>query len=205
MVAALVGLEIDIPDDFEWAKSNKTPEYLAKFPLGKVPSFEGADGFLLTESRAIAEYIADSSPDPAKKAVLLGTDAKTRAQVLKWMFFAAEHLATALLPLIYWRMGFMKYEADRDKQGAEDLERWMKYLDGELKGKTWLVEGSGPSLGDLAVVNVVFQGMLAYIDAPMIKAHPEIERWLAQFHNIPELKELVHVQLIDARKQAPES
>ncbi|KAK2813164.1 hypothetical protein FQN50_000842 [Emmonsiellopsis sp. PD_5] len=206
MVAALVGLELAIPEDFEWAKSNKTPEYLAKFPLGKIPSFEGTDGFLLTESRAIAEYIAHASPDSAKKAVFLGgsDDAKTRAKVLQWMFFAAEHLADALQPLVGWRLGFEKYEADRDKQGSEDLERWLKYIDGELGGKTWLLGGSGPSLADLAVVNMVMLGMLAYIDAPMMKTYPEIERWFGQFQSVPELKEfVVQIKILDARKQAP--
>ena len=35
---------------------NKTPEFLAKFPLGKVPVFESGDGFCLNESNAIAFY-----------------------------------------------------------------------------------------------------------------------------------------------------
>lgn len=205
MVAAVVGLEIDLPEGFEYTKSNKTPDYLAKFPLGKIPSFEGADGFLLTESRAIAEYIADASPDPAKKTVLLGHDAKTRAKVLQWMFFSTAHLSESLGPLIGWRLGFAKYDAGRDKQASEDLERWLKYVEGELKGKTWLLEGSGPSLADLAVANSVLTGMVAYIDAPMIKAHPEIERWLGQFQAIPELKEFFQINIIEARKQAPES
>ena len=32
------------------------PEFREKLPLGKVPAFEGPDGFLLTESRAIFAY-----------------------------------------------------------------------------------------------------------------------------------------------------
>lgn len=35
---------------------NKSPAFLKKFPLGKVPAFEGADGFTLYESSAIAHY-----------------------------------------------------------------------------------------------------------------------------------------------------
>ena len=35
---------------------NKKPEFLAKFPLGKVPTFESNDGFYLYESNAIAYY-----------------------------------------------------------------------------------------------------------------------------------------------------
>jgi elongation factor 1-gamma len=34
----------------------KTPEFLAKFPFGYLPAFEGADGVNLQESGAIADY-----------------------------------------------------------------------------------------------------------------------------------------------------
>ena len=41
---------------FEMGKTNKSPEYLAKFPMGKVPALETADGKTLYESGAIAYY-----------------------------------------------------------------------------------------------------------------------------------------------------
>lgn len=47
VIAALNGLELNIPE-FAMGVTNKTPEFLAKFPLAKVPAFEGADGFCLT-------------------------------------------------------------------------------------------------------------------------------------------------------------
>lgn len=34
----------------------KTEDFLKKFPLGYLPAFEGADGFNLQESGAIADY-----------------------------------------------------------------------------------------------------------------------------------------------------
>lgn len=37
-------------------EDTKTDEFLTKFPFGKVPAFEGADGFTLFESSAIAQY-----------------------------------------------------------------------------------------------------------------------------------------------------
>lgn len=55
MVAKFAGLEVECVS-IEMGKQNKTPEYLQKFPLGKVPAFEGADGYLLTESTAICLY-----------------------------------------------------------------------------------------------------------------------------------------------------
>lgn len=34
----------------------KTKEFLAKFPLGYLPAFEGVDGSLIQESAAISDY-----------------------------------------------------------------------------------------------------------------------------------------------------
>lgn len=44
------------PPEYKHFVTNSTPEWLAKFPLGKVPAFEGVDGFRLTEGIAIARY-----------------------------------------------------------------------------------------------------------------------------------------------------
>jgi len=61
VLAEMNGLVLeDAP--YDRAVTNKTPEFLAKFPLGQVPGFEGDDGFLLVESAAIARYIAQSGP-----------------------------------------------------------------------------------------------------------------------------------------------
>jgi elongation factor 1-gamma len=50
-------LKLELLPDFEFGKSNKTPEFLKKFPLGKTPTFESTDGsVLLCESNAIAYY-----------------------------------------------------------------------------------------------------------------------------------------------------
>ena len=55
-MADMNGLELEIPE-FVMRETNQTPEFKSKFPLGKVPAFEGADGFCLTESIAIASYV----------------------------------------------------------------------------------------------------------------------------------------------------
>ncbi|KAJ1561529.1 hypothetical protein HK096_004366, partial [Nowakowskiella sp. JEL0078] len=55
IAAKFNGLEIEFVP-IELGKDNKTPEFLSKFPLGKVPAFEGADGFTLFESNAITNY-----------------------------------------------------------------------------------------------------------------------------------------------------
>ena len=54
--AAFVGLEIAWPEHYVHDDTNRQPEYLAKFPHGKIPAFEGADGFRIFETSAIARY-----------------------------------------------------------------------------------------------------------------------------------------------------
>ena len=55
--AAFGGVKLDfVGDSYKHGETNKTPEYLSKFPPGKVPAFEGKDGFVLFESSAIARY-----------------------------------------------------------------------------------------------------------------------------------------------------
>ena len=55
-VAAFAGLTLDEPSGYVHYTSNKTPEFVAKFASGKVPAFEGKDGFTLFEGTAIARY-----------------------------------------------------------------------------------------------------------------------------------------------------
>lgn len=54
--AALGGIEISFPDKYEHYVDNKKPEFLSKFPHGKIPTWEGADGFHLYEGVPIARY-----------------------------------------------------------------------------------------------------------------------------------------------------
>ncbi|KIO11413.1 hypothetical protein M404DRAFT_127786, partial [Pisolithus tinctorius Marx 270] len=53
--ADLSGLDIDVPH-FEFGVTNRTPEFLEKFPLGKIPAFEDNTGFALVEGIAIARH-----------------------------------------------------------------------------------------------------------------------------------------------------
>ena len=64
--------------------STRTPEFLARNPVGKVPVLElppdQSGGGHLPESNAILCYLADGTP-------FWPGDALARAQVLSWMFF----------------------------------------------------------------------------------------------------------------------
>lgn len=59
------GLELEVVPTLPIQDSHK-PEFLAKFPLGKVPTFEGTDGVTLTESRTILKYGTYTWSSPSK-------------------------------------------------------------------------------------------------------------------------------------------
>lgn len=82
-VSAIAGLEIEC-NTFEFGVTNKSPEFLRKFPLGKVPTFEDGNGFILTEGAAIARYVSSLAPS----AGLSGHDVKEAALIDQWVHFA---------------------------------------------------------------------------------------------------------------------
>merc|ERR1712200_128312 len=81
VAAKYSGANVTVAKDFVFGETNKSAEFTKKFPLGKVPAFEGSDGTLLTESNAIAYYVANDE-------LRGGSDAATRAQVLEFMCWA---------------------------------------------------------------------------------------------------------------------
>ncbi len=66
---------IEVQDIDLNAGAHKTPEFLAKSPLAKVPALELDDGRVLTETRAICTYLEGLYPEPN----LMGVDAAERA------------------------------------------------------------------------------------------------------------------------------
>lgn len=56
------GVQVNVPADFQMGVTNRTPEFLAKFPAGTVPAMEDGD-FYLNESSGIA-YYGKSTPSP---------------------------------------------------------------------------------------------------------------------------------------------
>jgi len=68
--------------------------------LGKIPTFEGADGYVLTEVIAIAVYLTSQN----EKTTLLGKTKQDYASILRWLSFANTEvlpkLAGAFRPLL---------------------------------------------------------------------------------------------------------
>lgn len=74
---------------------NRTPEFHAKNPSGRVPLLEVAAGRYLPESNAILWYIAGGTP-------LAPEDRFERAEALRWMFFEQNSMEPSIGAAYFW-------------------------------------------------------------------------------------------------------
>src|SRR5579884_84874 len=96
LTAAVLGMDLE-EKKLDFTKGeHKNPEYLALNPNGAVPTLVDGD-FVLTESRAIMQYLASKKPESG----LLPRDEKARADVMRWQFWDASHFSPQLGTLAF--------------------------------------------------------------------------------------------------------
>lgn len=116
-------------------EQTKEPDYLALNPLGAVPTLIDGD-FILTQSAAILEYVAELSPE----IDLMGNTPRERAETRRWLGLcnADLHRTFAII------FGVAAYTDDPafqkiliDKTKAR-LQVLFAEANRQLSGKTWL-------------------------------------------------------------------
>jgi len=75
------GIDIELVPTPLMQRAHKSPEHLARNPLGQVPVLELGDGSCLSESVSICRYLEELHPEPN----LFGRDAKERAFIDMWI------------------------------------------------------------------------------------------------------------------------
>ena len=125
----------------------RTPEYLALNPKGKVPLML-VDGRPLTENVAIAYYLAKTFPNA--KLLPMG-DAEAEAQALSLLSWCASGIHTRIGPFFGpQRICDLADSADNVKKLAgEDTAKNFALIDKLLAGKDW-------ALGQWSVVDAYF-------------------------------------------------
>ncbi|KAJ2776675.1 translation elongation factor activity protein, partial [Coemansia interrupta] len=136
VVAEFLGLDIEITPKFELGVDNKTPEYLAKYPSGKTPTFESADGFSLTDSSAIAYYVASKSGSDSS---LLGQTPEETAEILQFILFAESDFMPAALGVFAPILGFTPLIKPALQQAEQQLARFLGVLNDLVVDRTFLV------------------------------------------------------------------
>jgi len=180
IAAKYSGAQLTVSKDFKFGETNKSPEFLKKFPLGKVPAFEGSDGVLLTESNAIAYYVANEE-------LRGGTDAASRAQVVQWMAHGDNDILPAACTWVFPTLGIMQFNKNGTERAKEEIKAAMKALNDHLLSRTYLV-GERLTLADIALACTLLSLYQQVMDPAFRGAFGNVNRWFTTVVNQPNAK-----------------
>jgi len=125
---------------------SRTPEFLARNPIGRIPTLQLPDGSFLGESMAILWYLTERS-------VLLPESRIDRARVLSWLSFEQYELEPNVATLRFWRHLLKKTEGELGEKFTEKRDkgyRALGVLEQGLKATPFLV-GARFSIADIAL------------------------------------------------------
>lgn len=154
----------------------RTPEFLAKFPNGRIPAVEFEDGRRLFESNAILWYFAEGTS-------MLPADPFARARALQWLFFEQyshePFIAVARFLAMYPKL------ADDRRAG---LARIMKFgydalgvMEAHLSPREWFSDGKY-SIADIALYAYTHVAGEGGYD---LEAYPAVRAWLERVSSQP--------------------
>jgi len=189
-------VKVNVKTDIEMGKFNKTPEYLAKFPFGKVPGFEGKDGNLY-ESNAIAYYIASLKKDSG----LLGNSPIEAAQVQQYISMSDNEIVPAVGQWLYPILGFIPYNKNAVNKAQDDVRKVMTILNNVLLKKTYLV-GERVTLADIVVFCSLLHPYQKLFDQTYRSAYTNVNRWFLTLANKKQFKNVLgEVELCEVQAQ----
>ncbi len=158
-------------------------------PNAMVPVLQDGE-LLLWESCAIMQYLAELQPEQT----LYPQDARARADVNRWMFWACQHFSPAVSVLTWehaWKGMTGNGEADAAEvaRGESAVRRFAAVLEQHLSSREWIA-GKALSLADIAIAPP-----LMYIDIGRlpVAGMPNLMAWLER------IKALTAWKLTDVR------
>ncbi len=178
------GVAVEIPE-FKLGQDNKTAEFLAKSPLGRVPVLDTASGAIF-ESNAIARYVARIRQDTG----LTGQTLLESAQIDSWVDFTSHDIELPATLWFYPVLGSLPFNASAAEKAKADLAKALKVLNEHLSDKTYLV-GHRVTLADITVASALVYPFKFVADAAYRKAFPHVIRWFTTLVNQPQFEAVI--------------
>ena len=152
---------------------NRTPDYLALNPSGKVPVLDD-DGFILRESLAINFYLAAKSDN-----ALWPADIHDQALIYQWSSWAATEVEGPLSMIFHDRRRVMTDGGEPNTALATGCtamaEKALTLLEDHLRSTDYVV-GDRFTLGDINACSMVMLAPM-FVD---LSAYPKIQTWVAR-------------------------
>ena len=156
---------------FEMGTDNKTPDFVKKQPLEKVPLLDTPHG-TINEPNAIARYVARLRPDTE----LLGRTFFEQAIVDQWIEFAKAELELPVGMWIYPILGFIESDDASTNRAKQDLKRALTALNNHLLTHSFLV-GDSVTLADIVVACALLNPFKLVFDATYMAPFSAVVRW----------------------------
>ena len=144
-------LDVEVVHHDFFAGDLRKPDYLALNGNAMVPVLEDG-GFVLSESNAIMQYLADKALDGS----LFPRDPQRRADVARWQFWELAHFNRAFGIVAFEtfakpRFGLGPINQALVEGALTSLARFAPVLEQHLRGRDFLV-GDGITLADYSVI-----------------------------------------------------
>ena len=173
--ANALGLEYELQPVNLLEGEQRSPEFLALNPVGKVPVMQDED-FTLFESIAISKYLANKY-----NSSLYPQDINQRAVVDQWIDFSNIHLQSAFTRVFFNRIlaPLVGEEVDQNSLnfGLKMLDQYFPVLDNQL-GQSKYLAGNELTLADLNLAAILDPAEVAHID---FSQYQNLNNW---FQNI---------------------
>lgn len=167
--------------------ATRTPQFLARNPIGRIPTVEFEDGSHLAESGALLWYFAEGTR-------FMPAGRLERAQTLQWMFFEQYSHEPYIAVVRAWKhvVGGQLTELqrmelpERTRRGYQALD----VMEGHLTGRDFFV-GERYGLADIALYAYTHVAPEGEFD---LDRYPHIRAWLARIAAQPR-----YIPITDAR------
>lgn len=176
MVANHLNIELDLLAIDLFNNEQNSPEFLKINPNHTVPVLED-DGFILWESYAIMQYLAELTPNQS----IYPSDPRARADINRWLFWCGQYVMPGM-SMLNWENAIKPMagmgEADPDKvaHGEQLIINAANILEDQLNNREWICD-TGLSLADFATAAPLADQHSAKLP---IADMPNIQRWLKQ-------------------------
>ncbi len=180
LTAAVLGIALE-ERKLDFTKGeHKSPEYLALNPNGAVPTLVDGD-FVLTESRAIMQYLASKKPESG----LLPRDEAARADVTRWQFWDASHFSPQMGTLGFEKafkamMGLGEPDVGKVQDALANFRRFAAVLNKRLEGKQYIV-GNAMTIADLTLASSLMYAK--QVEAPLAE-FPNVQAWFSRISEL---------------------
>lgn len=176
LLLSLLGVSYDPIHVDIFQGENRTADYLALNPLGKVPTLILPDGRVLTESNAILVYLAEGTR-------FLPRDRYHRAKVFQWMFFEQYSHAPYIAVARFWIRLLGRGEEKRHERPLwqEKGNLALSIMDQELNQRDFLATRRY-TIADIALYAYTHVADEGEFD---LQPYPAIRAWLQRVSDQP--------------------